>query len=130
MAVLKERQIPSDNGKDTLETLPGSMFDSPTSNSDDLSLLVNAKGGVVTLVEPYHEIDGNVITLYAEDLADAVDAGAAFGVGNVFLLQPTSRYSIKSIPSKRRRQDACGLASERRRKMVSQIKLQRWNTAT
>ena len=49
-----------------LKTLPGSLFDSPTSNLDDPSRLVNAKDGVVTPVEPYHEIDGDKITVYAE----------------------------------------------------------------
>lgn len=66
IAALKDRLIPADHGKDTLKTLPGSLFNSPTCNPDDPSRLVNAKDGVVTPVEPYHEIDGDKITVYAE----------------------------------------------------------------
>lgn len=66
IVALRDRLIPADHGKDTLKTLPGSLFDSPTDNPDDPSRLVNAKDGVVTPVEPYHEIDGETITVYAE----------------------------------------------------------------
>ncbi len=66
IAALKDRLIPADHGKDTLKTLPGSLFNSPTCNPDDPSRLVNAKDDVVTPVEPYHEIDGDKITVYAE----------------------------------------------------------------
>lgn len=66
MAALKDRLIPADHGKDTLKTLPGILFDSPTCNSDDPSRLVNARDGVVTPMEPYHEIDGDTISVYAE----------------------------------------------------------------
>jgi hypothetical protein len=66
MAALKDRLIPADHGKDTLKTLSGSLFENPDSNPDDPSRLVNAKDGVVTPVEPYHEIDGDTITVYAE----------------------------------------------------------------
>lgn len=66
MAALKDRLIPADHGKVTLKTLPGSLFDSSTSNLDEPCRLVNVKDGVVTPVEPYHEIDGNTITVYAE----------------------------------------------------------------
>lgn len=66
VVALKNRLISVDHGKDTPKTLRGCMFDSPTSNPDDPSRLVNAKDGVVTPVEPYHEIDGEKITVYAE----------------------------------------------------------------
>lgn len=66
MVALKDQLIPADHGKDTYKTLPGSLFDSPTSNLGDPSRLVNARNGVVTPVEPYHEIDGEKITVYAE----------------------------------------------------------------
>lgn len=66
MAALKDRLIPADHGKDTPKTLSGSLFDSPTSDPDDPSRLVNTRNGVVTPVEPYHEIDGDKITVYAE----------------------------------------------------------------
>lgn len=66
MAALKDRLIPADHGKDSLKTLPGCLFDSPTSNPDDPSRLVNARNGIVTPVEPYYEIDGDTITVYAE----------------------------------------------------------------
>lgn len=66
IAALKDRLIPADHGKDTLKTLPGSLFNSLTCNPDDPGRLVNAKDGVVTPVEPYHEIDGDKITVYAE----------------------------------------------------------------
>lgn len=66
MVALKDQLIPADHGKDTYKTLPGSLFDSPTSNLDDPSRLVNVRNGVVTPVEPYHEIDGEKITVYAE----------------------------------------------------------------
>lgn len=66
MVALKDRLIPADHGKDTFKTLPGSLFDSPTCAPDDPSRLVNARNGVVTPVEPYHEMDGDTITVYAE----------------------------------------------------------------
>lgn len=53
MVALKDQLIPADHGKDTYKTLPGSLFDSPTSNLDDPSRLVNVRNGVVTPVEPY-----------------------------------------------------------------------------
>lgn len=66
MVALKDRLIPADHGKDTYKTLPGSLFDSPTSNPDAPNRLVNTRNGVVTPVEPYHEIDGDIITVYAD----------------------------------------------------------------
>ena len=66
IAALKDRLIPADHGKDTLKTLLGSLFNSPICNPDDPSRLVNAKDGVVTPVEPYYEIDGDKIIVYAE----------------------------------------------------------------
>lgn len=66
IAALKDQLIPADHGKDTPKTLPGSLFDSLTSNPDDPSRLVNVRSGLVTPVEPYHEIDGDKIIVYAE----------------------------------------------------------------
>lgn len=44
MAAFKEHLLPSDRGDDTLKTTPRCLFDSTTSNPEDLDQLVNAKG--------------------------------------------------------------------------------------
>ena len=66
MAALSTRLIPADHGKDTDKVLKGSLFDAPTSNMDDPSRKVTIKKGVASPIEPYYEINGNTITLYAE----------------------------------------------------------------
>ncbi len=66
IAALKDRLISSDHGKDVPKTLPGSLFNNMTNTPYGLSRLVNVRNGVVTPVVPYHEIDGDKITVYAE----------------------------------------------------------------
>lgn len=66
IAALKDRLIPADHGRDTLKTLSGSLFDNLDSKLDLPSRQVNIKGDVVTPVEPYYEIEDNVITVYAD----------------------------------------------------------------
>lgn len=66
MAALSGRLIPTDHGKDTDKVLKGSLFDTPTSNPEDPNIKVTIKKGVVAPIEPYYEIDGGKITLYAE----------------------------------------------------------------
>lgn len=66
IAALSDRLIPADHGKDTDKVLKGSLFDTPTTNMDDPSRKVTIKKGVAAPIEPYYEIDGSTITLYAE----------------------------------------------------------------
>lgn len=66
MAALSGRLIPADHGKDTDKVLKGSLYDTPTSNPDDPSRQVTIKKGVAAPLEPYYEIEGNMLTLYAE----------------------------------------------------------------
>lgn len=66
IAALKDRLIPADHGRDTLKTLSGSLFDNLDSKLDLPSRQVNIKGDVVTPVEPYYEIEDDVITVYAD----------------------------------------------------------------
>ncbi len=66
MAALNDRLIPADHGKDTEKVLKGSLFDTPTANPEDPSRSVTIKKGTVAPIEPYYEIDGGKITLYAE----------------------------------------------------------------
>lgn len=66
IAALKDRLIPADHGRDTLKTLSGSLFDNLDSKLDLPSRQVNIRGDVVTPVEPYYEIEDDVITVYAD----------------------------------------------------------------
>ena len=66
IAALGNQMIPADHGKDKPKILLGSLFDTPTSKEDDPSRPVRIEDGVVTPLNPYYEIDGNKITVYAE----------------------------------------------------------------
>lgn len=66
IAALGNLLIPADHGKDGDKVLKGSLFDTPTNKPDDPSRKVMIKNGVVAPIEPYYEIEGDQITLYAE----------------------------------------------------------------
>ena len=66
IAALSNRLIPADHGKEGDKILKGSLFDHPTNNPDEPSRKVTINKDVVAPIEPYYEIDGDQITLYAE----------------------------------------------------------------
>ena len=66
IAALNDQLIPADHGKGTNKVLRGILLDKPEFNSDDPSLMVTIKEGIVAPIEPFYEINGNQITLYAE----------------------------------------------------------------
>lgn len=66
IAALGNRLILADHGKVGDKVLKGSLFDTPSGNPDDPNRKVMIKNGVVAPIEPYYEIDGDRITLYAE----------------------------------------------------------------
>lgn len=66
MAALGDKMVPSDHGKDNPKTLLGSLFSTSTFDENAPTRLITSKDGVVAPIEPYYEIKGNKITIYAE----------------------------------------------------------------
>lgn len=66
MAALNDRLIPADHGKDTVKILKGSLYDTPDGDPDGPNREVAVKDGVAAPLQPYYEIEGDKITVYAE----------------------------------------------------------------
>lgn len=66
IAALSDRLIPADHGKDTVKVLKASIDETPDSDPDGPNLKVTVKDGVAAPLQPYYEIDGDKITIYAQ----------------------------------------------------------------
>ena len=66
IAALSDRMIPADHGKDSVKALKGSIYETPDSDPDGPSLKVTVKDGEAAPLQPYYEIEGDEITVYAE----------------------------------------------------------------
>lgn len=66
IAALNDKLIPADHGKGNPKVLLGSLYDTPTDDAEAPNRPIQYKDGVVTPIEPYHKIEGNKITVYAE----------------------------------------------------------------
>jgi len=66
IAALNDKLIPADHGKGNPIVLLGSLYDTPIDDAEAPNRPIQYKDGVVTPIEPYHKIEGNKITVYAE----------------------------------------------------------------
>lgn len=66
IAALNDRLIPADHGKGGPKVILGSLYETPTDDVNAPHRPVQYKNGVVTPIEPYHKIEDNKITVYAE----------------------------------------------------------------
>lgn len=66
VAALSDRLIPADHGRDTVKALKASMYETPDSDLDGPNLRVTVKDGEAAPLQPYYEIEGDKITVYAE----------------------------------------------------------------
>ena len=66
IAALSDRMIPADHGKDTVKVLKGGLYESPDGDPDGPNVEVTIKDGIAAPLQPYYEIEGDKITVYAE----------------------------------------------------------------
>jgi len=66
ISALNDRLVPPDHGKYTVKTLKASIYDNPDSDPDGPNLKVKVKDGEAAPLQPFYEIEGNKITVYAE----------------------------------------------------------------
>ncbi len=66
MAPLSDRLVPSDHGSDTAKVLKGGLYEAPNGDPDGPNREVIVKDGVAAPLQPYYEIEGDKIVVYAE----------------------------------------------------------------